>query len=721
MDKLIEEQELARIKREQDEIDAQKKEAEEQELTRHIMEDIAQEKLNEQKKQEQSIEIDQFLEKLILIAGQMKEKIVSKTIKDRVKNAMINTVNYTKIGQKESEKKQVTCKLIDLTLVEDGDLCVIDFDINKKLSIEETDKIRQNIIDNMLPANVSSVKTVYGGLNAYYNRDAYALPSNRCVKCVVLENIEIDIFGQMFKYKEHGQMEQKELVQNRVVGSSSSFRETKNNKRETLKYEAVNDWANMTHLASEREILYSWNVDIEILFKEYIDKVNMRDFGWQMTEKGTIDKKNDEIAQACVDGLKNLEIHNYPQPINMEVSLLSVFSGIYGISNEQIRIEGINNIRKFNKLSANAEKNYGQAAFNGEPGNLSKNIPNIDDIVCQFNIAIVNKILTIANEMKNFHESRMSNMDASKSINTQTKKVHVRRKTGEIRILLSDELLLRAEMARMENSPKFQRADRVLVLIKCVIILISAKDADIQFPVDRSEPRVSAIVVVTLNSEKLRQFLITSKQFDEIELLRNNIIQNQNDTLVQSNTCMMITQWMIRQVREILIPYFKDGKKKNSLPATAACTFLTDNASLLCTQVVRDFLYANYILLLKLPPNSTHLLQHCDLRIFGSLKLAFQQEHAEISKLSIEQTAAHIIDATQKSPKLLSIGNIFQARAVTTVVLNGKLVEQFIQESIDTMIKKIQADIVAMPVSLVKPKRRRRLSKFGPLNATPKK
>ncbi|KAA6354798.1 MAG: hypothetical protein EZS28_049675, partial [Streblomastix strix] len=153
MDKLLEQQELARIKREQDEFDAQKKEVEEQEFTRHIMEDIDQKKLKEQEKQEQQIEMDQFLEKLIPIAAQMKEETVSKTIMERVKNAMVNTVNYTKIGQKEGEKKQVTGKLIDLTLVEDGDLCVIDFDINKKLSIEETDKIRQNIIDNMLPAN----------------------------------------------------------------------------------------------------------------------------------------------------------------------------------------------------------------------------------------------------------------------------------------------------------------------------------------------------------------------------------------------------------------------------------------------------------------------------------------------------------------------------------------------------------------------------------------
>ncbi|KAA6360197.1 MAG: hypothetical protein EZS28_044276, partial [Streblomastix strix] len=140
---------------------------------------------------------------------------------------------------------------------------------------------------------------------------------------------------QMFKYKVHGGMEQKELVQNRVVGPNSSFRETKNNKRETLKYEAINDWANMTHLASLREILDSWNVDTEIPFKDYVDKVNVREFGWQITEEGTIDKMNDEIAQICVNGLKNLEIHNYPLPINMQ-------------------------------LTPNAEKNYGEASFSGE-------------------------------------------------------------------------------------------------------------------------------------------------------------------------------------------------------------------------------------------------------------------------------------------------------------------------------------------------------------------
>ncbi|KAA6378621.1 MAG: hypothetical protein EZS28_025853 [Streblomastix strix] len=122
----------------------------------------------------------------------------------------------------------------------------------------------------------------------------------------------------------------------------------------------------MIHLASLREILDSWNVDIEIPYLEYLEKKQRREFGQQITEEGTIDKMNDELAQACIDGLKNLEIHNNPQPINLEVTLLSILSGIYGITNLSIRAEGMRNIRQYNMLTANAETNYGQAASSGE-------------------------------------------------------------------------------------------------------------------------------------------------------------------------------------------------------------------------------------------------------------------------------------------------------------------------------------------------------------------
>ncbi|KAA6379474.1 MAG: hypothetical protein EZS28_024998 [Streblomastix strix] len=232
-------------------------------------------------------------------------------------------------------------------------------------SIEEIDKIRQNLIDS-LPPNVGLVKTAHGGLHINCNKNFYQLPSNRNVKVAVTDSYNIDLFAQMTKYKIENGQEAKEIIQNRVVAPNTSIRETKNNQRVTLKYEAINDQENVSHLASLREILDKWNIDIEMSSKDYAQQLHDRKYGVQVNDEGSIEQMNDELAQACVDGLMNLDIRNYSQPINMEVSLLSIFCGLYGITNESIRAEGMKNLRQFNKLSPNADKNYGQASLNGE-------------------------------------------------------------------------------------------------------------------------------------------------------------------------------------------------------------------------------------------------------------------------------------------------------------------------------------------------------------------
>ncbi|KAA6360967.1 MAG: hypothetical protein EZS28_043506 [Streblomastix strix] len=273
-----------------------------------------------------------------LVELYMQEKD-SKTIMERVKDAMINTVNYTKIDE--------------------DNLCAVDIYIHKYKSIEEIDKIRQNLID-ILPPNVGFVKTAHGGLHIYCNRNYQRIVSNRNVKVAITDSFDIDIFAQMNRNKIENGQETKEIIQNRVVAPNTSIREIKNNQRVTLKYEAINDWENVSHLASLKEILDKWNIDIEMSYKDSAQQQYDRIYGVQINDEGTIEQMNDELAQACVDGLKNLGIHNCYQPINMEVFLLSIFCGLYGISNESIRAEGIGNIRKFNKLSANADKNYGQ-------------------------------------------------------------------------------------------------------------------------------------------------------------------------------------------------------------------------------------------------------------------------------------------------------------------------------------------------------------------------
>ncbi|KAA6381615.1 MAG: hypothetical protein EZS28_022858 [Streblomastix strix] len=226
-----------------------------------------------------------FLEIIQPLAELYMQEQDSKTIIERVKDAMTNSVNYTKICQQESKKQQITGKLIDFSLMDEDNLCIVDIDIHKDKSIEEIDKIRQNLIDS-LPSNVGLVKTVHGRLHIYCDRNNYRLPSNRNVKVAVTDSFDIDQHDRIY--------------------------------------------------------------------------------GVQINDEGAIEQMNDELAQACVDWLKNLEMHNYPQPINMDGSLLSIFCGLNGINNETIRADGLGNIRKFNKLSANADKNYGQASSNGE-------------------------------------------------------------------------------------------------------------------------------------------------------------------------------------------------------------------------------------------------------------------------------------------------------------------------------------------------------------------
>ncbi|KAA6370242.1 MAG: hypothetical protein EZS28_034231 [Streblomastix strix] len=122
---------------------------------------------------------------------------------------------------------------------------------------------------------------------------------------------------------------------------------------------------NLSHFASLREILDEQNVNIEISLEVYVQQQLDRKYCQQVNDDGTIEQMNDKLAQACIDGLKNYDIHNYPQPINMEVSLLSIFYGLYGITNEQIKLQRINNIRQTNKLSANVEMIQGQASTYG--------------------------------------------------------------------------------------------------------------------------------------------------------------------------------------------------------------------------------------------------------------------------------------------------------------------------------------------------------------------
>ncbi|KAA6371275.1 MAG: hypothetical protein EZS28_033199 [Streblomastix strix] len=106
--------------------------------------------------------------------------------------------------------------------MDDDSLCVIDIDIYKDKSIEESDKIMYTLNDT-LPPNVGLVKTAHGSLHIYCNRNLYRLPSNRNVKVAVTDSFDIDVFAQMNKYKIENGQDTKETVWNRVLAPNTSI------------------------------------------------------------------------------------------------------------------------------------------------------------------------------------------------------------------------------------------------------------------------------------------------------------------------------------------------------------------------------------------------------------------------------------------------------------------------------------------------------------------
>ncbi|KAA6381528.1 MAG: hypothetical protein EZS28_022946 [Streblomastix strix] len=126
------------------------------------------------------------------------------------------------------------------------------------------------------------------------------------------------------------------MIQNCIVAPYTTIRETKNNVRQILKYEAINDWDNASHFASLRQILDQWNVDIEMPYQDYVQQQQVRKYGVQINNDGTIEQMNDELALACIDGLRDLDVYNYPQPLNKEnvgkkTEISIILQGLQGI------------------------------------------------------------------------------------------------------------------------------------------------------------------------------------------------------------------------------------------------------------------------------------------------------------------------------------------------------------------------------------------------------
>ncbi|KAA6354926.1 MAG: hypothetical protein EZS28_049547 [Streblomastix strix] len=256
---------------------------------------------------------------------------------------------------------------------------------------------------------------------------------------------------------------------------------------------------------------------------------------------------------------------------------------------------------------------------------------------------------------------------------------------------------------------------------QCEIVPAEFINQDIHISVDRSEPRVSEMAGIALNGNVLKPFLITKGNLDSNELLQNRVLQNQNTIVVQLTTGTMNFEFCIRWVKEIVDPYFVNQRKIEGLPRNTEGMLLVDNLAAHCTKEIQALLTKCHIILLTMTPNATHLLQPCDVGVFGALKIYYQQEKVGISKMSLGQIMANAINATQKTATIITIGNSFRACGIKADVQRGKLVAAIDHNAFVEMEAQITADNAAVPDASTEPVKRKRVKKFGALNVPSQK
>ncbi|KAA6359782.1 MAG: hypothetical protein EZS28_044690, partial [Streblomastix strix] len=132
----------------------------------------------------------------------------SQELTPRISEKLIQLYDFKKFNDEitpldddEEQEKPVKTRKITEKAINIADcpyLAIVDIDIDKKLSEEERNLIRNELLEKIYQSelNVALVKTSHGGLHIYCNMDPLILfAGNSMVKKITTEKYDVDIFA----------------------------------------------------------------------------------------------------------------------------------------------------------------------------------------------------------------------------------------------------------------------------------------------------------------------------------------------------------------------------------------------------------------------------------------------------------------------------------------------------------------------------------------------
>ena len=276
-----------------------------------------------------------FIDEMLKLQDEHIQSMKAQTLQERIGTSKINLTNYEK---HDGTKGRKTGEALLSNKI--PGLCIVDIDINKSLDDERKERIRSELLEELSIDDVV-VKTASGGLHVYCNEEYFTLTSNRMIKCFTSENFDVDIFGC------HDQTKRSIVV---LPGS----RVRTNHNSSVTKYEFVRGSLDSCITRSVKDVLSSLSIKITTDQPDDIRAI--------IDESSNVSSISDEFAQALVDGLYELQIHNDggSMPIDKEITLFTLFQAINSLPDRFIN-EAYENVRDACELTDKARDNFESA------------------------------------------------------------------------------------------------------------------------------------------------------------------------------------------------------------------------------------------------------------------------------------------------------------------------------------------------------------------------
>lgn len=236
----------------------------------------------------------------------------TKILNDRIGNNTVDLTNYLKHDGGSGTK--VTGKALLLNKI--SNLTVIDFDINKEYDVEQKQVVRNKIMSKLSDEDVI-VRTGSGGLHVYCNTEFFYTTTNRMIKCYSCEDYDVDLMTSV-----------DEKSRSLIVAAGSKVRR---NAREAITtYEFLQGSYESVITRNVNDVLNDLDIKIKVKQSPDVERLIAKN------DKSVV--ISDELAEALIYGLENIEIHNDggSMPIKKEVTLFTLFQAINALPTKYI-------------------------------------------------------------------------------------------------------------------------------------------------------------------------------------------------------------------------------------------------------------------------------------------------------------------------------------------------------------------------------------------------